>query len=168
MAIPFSLKLRRWPYSLTQPIWRAGLPTTKAYAGTGLVITDPAPMRAYSPISLPQTIVAFAPTDAPRRSMVGLYSFLRATALRGFITLVKTIDGPRNTSSSHTTPVYTLTLFWIFTLRPNFTSGDMTTFCPILQFSPIVQFGIMCEKCHILVPFPIVQPSSTYADSCLK
>lgn len=34
-----------------------------------------------------------------------LYSDRLFTALRGLMTLVKTMDGPRNTSSSHITPV---------------------------------------------------------------
>ena len=45
--------------------------------------------------------------------------------LLGFITFVNTHDGPRNTSSSQITPVYTETLFWIFTLfRSNFPESD--------------------------------------------
>ena len=38
---------------------------------------------------------------------------------------------------------------------PKITSGDITTFCPILQLLPILEFFIICEKCHILVPLPI-------------
>jgi hypothetical protein len=45
----------------------------------------------------------------------------------------------------------------------NTTSGDMTTFCPILQFSPSTQPGIKCEKCQILVPSPIWQGASITA-----
>ena len=49
-------------------------------------------------------LVAFAPIDAPRRTMVARYSCLRDTWLRGFTTLVNTMEGPQNTSSSRTTP----------------------------------------------------------------
>ena len=61
-------------------------------------------MKAYSPSVVPQTIVAFAPIEAPRRTNVRRYSFLRETWLRGFMTFVKTIEGPQNTSSSSSTP----------------------------------------------------------------
>ncbi len=53
----------------------------------------------------PQTMVALAPMLAPRFTSVARYSCLRDTWLRGLITLVNTIDGPQNTSSSSTTPV---------------------------------------------------------------
>jgi hypothetical protein len=43
---------------------------------------------------------AGAPADMGARILVP-----RTTALRGLITFVNTIDGPRNTSSSHSTPV---------------------------------------------------------------
>jgi hypothetical protein len=48
-----------------------------------------------------------------------------------------------------------------FTLLPGTTSGDTTTFCPILQFRPVVQFGIICEKFQILVMSPYL---ATFTD----
>lgn len=105
VAIPFSLKARRCPYSLTQPIRRDGLPTTKAYGGISLVTTAPAPIMAYSPTVWPQTIVAFAPIEAPFPTCVSKYRSLRETALRGLTTFVKTQLGPRKTSSPQVTPV---------------------------------------------------------------
>ena len=57
-------------------------------------------MKLYSPSVTPQTIVALAPIEAPRRTSVGRYSDLRETWLRGLITLVNTQLGPQNTSSS--------------------------------------------------------------------
>lgn len=60
-----------------------------------LVTTAPAPIKEYSPISFPQTMVAFAPMEAPRLTRVLLYSCLRTIALRGLITFVNTMDGPR-------------------------------------------------------------------------
>src|SRR5690606_26627327 len=111
---------------------RAGLPTTSACAGTGLVITAPAPMKAYGPILLPQTIVALAPTVAPLPTCVASYLSRRTTALRGLVTLVNTQDGPRKTSSPQVTPVYNDTLFCTLTLLPNTTPGAITTFCPML------------------------------------
>ena len=110
---------------------------------------------------MPHTTVQFAPSDAPRRTSVVLYSSFRATWLRGLITFVKTIDGPQKTSSSRMQPVYTETLFWIFTLFPIVTSGEITTFWPMLQPAPIVEFFMTCEKCQILVPGPIEHGSST-------
>src|SRR5229473_737809 len=109
----------------------------------------------------PQTTVELAPSDAPWRTSVRLYSFFRATWLRGLVTLVNTIEGPQNTSSSRITPVYTETLFWILTLSPITTSGEITTFCPMLQRSPMRQLLITWEKCQILVPAPMLQGSST-------
>ena len=68
-----------------------------------MVTTAPAPMKAYSPMVWPHTTVALAPMVAPRFTMVRRYSFLRLTWLRGLLTLVNTIDGPQNTSSSSVT-----------------------------------------------------------------
>ena len=52
----------------------------------------------------PQITVALAPMVAPRRTIVGRNSCLRETWLRGLMTLVNTMLGPQNTSSSSTTP----------------------------------------------------------------
>src|SRR5215475_14208789 len=95
----------RSPHRHTHPVCRAGTPTTRAWAETSLVTTAPAPTNAYSPIVTPQTIVEFAPKDAPRRTSVRWYSDFRLTWLRGVITFVKTMDGPQKTSSSSSTPV---------------------------------------------------------------
>ena len=46
------------------PIILPGFPTTNEKSGTSLVITAPAPIKAYFPIVIPQTIVAFAPIVA--------------------------------------------------------------------------------------------------------
>src|SRR5688572_14729406 len=115
-------------------------------------------MKAYLPMSWPQTMVALAPIVAPLPTWVRAYSDLRLITLRGLMTFVNTMEGPRNTSSSQITPVYIDTLFCTLTLLPSTTCGDTTTFWPILQFSPIVQPGIICEKCQIFVPFPIAHP----------
>src|SRR5689334_553956 len=120
---------------------RAGTPAIKPNAGTSLVTTAPAPTKQYSPSVVPQTIVAFAPIDEPRRTSVLRYSFLRDTWLRGFITLVNTIDGPQKTSSSRMTPSYNETLFWILQLSPMRTPFITTTFWPRLQRLPITAPG---------------------------
>ena len=62
-------------------------------------------------MSLPQTIVELAPIEAPSPTCVFEYWPLLFTADRGLITLVNTIDGPRNTSESQVTPEYIETLF---------------------------------------------------------
>src|ERR1035441_6187622 len=103
--VPLAEKSSLIPHAHIHPRRRAGFPTIKAYAGTSRVTTAPAPINAYSPIVIPQTIVLFAPIEAPRFTRVCLYSFLRRTWLRGLITLVNTIDGPQNTSSSRIQPV---------------------------------------------------------------
>ena len=80
---------------------RAGEPTTSANAGTSATTVLPAPTNAPSLMTLPQTIVAFAPMVAPRCTLVDsklFGSFLKAA--RGFRSLVKTANGPTNTSSS--------------------------------------------------------------------
>src|SRR5262249_43113441 len=155
----------RLPQAHIQPMIRAGLPTTRAKSGTSRVTTAPAPMNAYSPIVTPQTIVQLAPKVAPRRTKVGRSSSIRRISLRGLNTLVKTIDGPQNTSSSRVTPSYTETLFWILTPSPILTLGPTTTFWPIRQFFPMCEFFNMCETCQMVVPSPILTFSSTNADS---
>src|SRR5215469_6907958 len=117
-------------------------------------------MNAYRPMVVPQTIVAFAPIDAPRRTTVFSYRWCRRICERGLVTLVNTHDGPQNTSSSRISPVYRETLFWILTLFPTTTSAAIETFCPILQFWPIRQFFSRWQKCQILVPAPISHGSS--------
>ena len=103
MPLPLNLSLQ--PYLLIQPICFAGFPTNKAKSGTLLVTTAPAPIKAYSPISWPHTIVAFAPIEAPLPTWVRAYSLFLFTAERGLITFVKTQEGPKNTSLPQVTPV---------------------------------------------------------------
>ena len=100
----FSLNSNPFPDILTQPICLAGTPTIKAKGFTSLLITAPLPISAYSPIVTPQMIVAFAPIEQPFLRSVFLNSSLRYIKALGFITFVKTIDGPRKTSSSISTP----------------------------------------------------------------
>src|SRR5262249_23537677 len=100
---PFSGASSRTPHEHIHPARRAGTPNISAYGCTSPVTTAPAPMNAYSPIVWPQTIVAFAPIVAPRRTSVCLNSCFRDTWLRGLMTFVNTIEGPQNTSSSRTT-----------------------------------------------------------------
>src|SRR5450759_1207238 len=118
-------------------------------------------MNEYSSRVTPNTIVALAPIVAPRRTSVRLYSFFRDTWLRGLTTLVKTIDGPQNTSSSSSTPSYTDTLFCILTLLPILTPFITTTFCPSEQRSPITAPPSTWQKCQTFVSGPICAPSST-------
>ena len=67
--------------------------------------TAPEPTIAHAPISWPQTIVAFAPIDAPRRTTVLLYPSppLGYFAL-GVRSFVNTQEGPQNTWSPNSTP----------------------------------------------------------------
>ena len=104
-----------------------------------MVTTAPAPIKEYSPKVLPHTIVALAPMVAPFFTNVFLSSFILGMPLLGFITFVKTHEGPQKTSSSRVTPVYKETLFCILHLFPTFTSGPITTFWPILQSFPILE-----------------------------
>ena len=97
------LRAKPQAIDLDQPMRRAGTPTTSAWAGTSRLTTAPAPTKAYSPIVVPQTMVQLAPSVAPRCTRVRRYSCLRDTAERGLSTLVKTMLGPQNTSSSSVT-----------------------------------------------------------------
>src|SRR5215207_829429 len=74
---------------------------------------------------MPQTIVALAPTDAPRRTNVRDSS--HPPVARGLRSFVNTADGPTNASSSSSTPAYTDTLFWIFTRSPTRTPVSTNT-----------------------------------------
>ena len=55
------------PQAHTQPIRRAGLPTTSAWPGTVRVTTAPAPTIANGPTSQPATTIAPAPIEQPSR-----------------------------------------------------------------------------------------------------
>jgi len=113
-------------------------------------------------------MVALAPIVAPFFTRVCLNSFLFETALRGLIILVNTHEGPRKTSSSQITPSYSETLFCTFTWLPNTTVDAIKTFWPMLQLFPMRQPFIRCEKCQMLVPLPIIAPSSITAVGCTK
>lgn len=156
-----------FPQSHTQPITRAGLPTTRAWSSTGCTTTDPDPTVAKEPMSLPQMIVAFAPIDAPRRTTVGVISQSGFTA-RGYMSLVNTALGPTNTSSSRVTPENTETLFWIFTPLPIDAPLSTKTFLPRLQPEPIVAPSRMWQWCQTRVSSPTEAPGSTIAVSCEK
>src|SRR5687768_17622567 len=60
----------RSPHWHIHPTRRAGTPTMSAYGSTSLATTAPAPMKLYSPNVTPQTIVALAPMEVPRRTSV--------------------------------------------------------------------------------------------------
>jgi hypothetical protein len=87
------------------PVCLAGLPTINANARKGLIIIAPAHNKQNTTNSLPLTIVTLDPILAPLRACVVLYSSFLMTALRGLVTLVKTILGPKNTSCSQILPV---------------------------------------------------------------
>src|SRR5258708_15928858 len=101
---PVPLSGRRSPHWHIHPTRRAGTPTTSANGATSVLTTAPAPTKEYSPRVTPLTMVAFAPMEEPRFTSVRRYSPFRDTWLRGVSTLVKTMDGPQNTSSSISTP----------------------------------------------------------------
>src|SRR3972149_11376415 len=77
-----------------------------------------APITAYLPMVVPHTIVEFAPMVAPLLTRVGRNSCFLSIKALGLYTLVNTIDGPQNTSSSRVTPLYMETLFWTLHLSP--------------------------------------------------
>ena len=94
-----------------------GFPITTACAGTSLVTTAPAPIMAHSPIVIPQTIVAFAPIEAPYFTMVSeqtqsseVFNSPSSVIDQGHLSLVKATPGPMNTPSSIVTPCGIMTL----------------------------------------------------------
>ncbi len=50
----------------------AGTPATTVFGGTSFVTTEPAPISAFSPIVIPQSMVALEPMDAPFFTMVSI------------------------------------------------------------------------------------------------
>ena len=117
---------------------------------------------ADSPISTPHTMVAFAPTDAPRLTRVGVGCQSAFTA-RGSRSFVKAADGPMNTSSASSTPRYTDTLFCTFTRSPIWTPWSTKTFFPSVQPAPITEPLRKWLWCQMLVPPPITAPGSITA-----
>jgi hypothetical protein len=88
-----------------RPIRYQGRPAwTRGRRDLELGRLSPAPTMARSPISIPHTMVALAPTEAPRATRAGLSCQSVLTA-RGRRSLVKTADGPTNTSSASSTPL---------------------------------------------------------------
>ncbi len=133
---------------------RPGLPTTTALGGTEPVITAPAPIIALLPMVRPGRIVALAPIDAPRCTIVGGY-LVRWRRLRGIGSLVNVALGPTKTSSSSRTPSHTCTPHLIVTRSPITTSFSMNTPSQMLQSAPIVAFGSTCANAQMRVRSPI-------------
>jgi hypothetical protein len=96
-------RLHTRPQWQTHPACRAGLPITSSKSATSRVTTAPAATIAKAPIAVPHTMVAFAPTEEPRRSLFFTISHDGDTA-RGQRSLVKATCGPMKTSSSIVTP----------------------------------------------------------------
>jgi hypothetical protein len=121
----------------------------------------------YFPIVIPQITVALAPIEAPFSTFVGItfQSVAKALGCRSFVNVA---PGPTKTSFSIVTPLKTETLFWIFTLSPIEVSWSMNTFFAITQFEPNFAPVLIWLLCQIFEPSPIVLPSSTNADSCIK
>ena len=71
------------PQRQTYAIGFAGTPRTTRYAPTSFVTTEPAPTIAYSLMVVPQTIVAFAPIEAPRLTSVRSKAPARFANARG-------------------------------------------------------------------------------------
>ena len=99
----------RRPAGPTQPIRRAGVPTTRAKSGTSCTTTAPAATIAHRPTSTGATQTARAPTEQPCRSVTPT-AFQSAASTRepsgriarGYSSLVSTAAGPMKTPSSTT------------------------------------------------------------------
>src|SRR4051812_46233174 len=125
-------------------------------------------MKQFSPRVTPQTMVAFAPMELPRRTRVGRNlagGFLKAT--RGFMSLVKTMFGPRNTSSSTVTLSQTSTQFLTVTWLPIRAPLSMKAWSPTLQSLPMTAPFMTWAKAQTRVPAPMASDSHR-ARSCTK
>jgi hypothetical protein len=80
------------------------LPATSWCGCTSRVTTEPAATIDERPSTVPQTMVALAPIEAPSWTAVGVTVHAPAEA-RGRRSLVNTALGPTNTSEPSTTPV---------------------------------------------------------------
>src|SRR5678809_1751260 len=80
-------------------IVRAGFPMTTAPGGTSLATTDPAPTRAFSPMTTPGRMVLLAPIFAPFL-MTGPTSESLTPGESGYFALVNTTLGPIQHPSS--------------------------------------------------------------------
>src|SRR5579862_5849120 len=96
----------------TQPIGRAGLPTTSWNGLTSRVTTDPVPTMQNWPSSTPGPIVAFAPTVTPCLTVVDSVSSVGSdvmsarvsgSAARGNVSFVNTTCAANMTMSSMVT-----------------------------------------------------------------
>ena len=86
-------------------------------------------------------MVQLAPKVAPRLTCVFNHvSLLFFNLDLGYLSLVKTHEGPQKTLSSKVTPSYILTLFCILTSFPIITFGPIQTFWPTVQSRPILLF----------------------------
>src|SRR6266536_807018 len=103
----------------------------------------------------PQTTVAFAPMVAPWRTSVGTSrsrDFLRPA--RGARSLVNTMLGPRNTSSSTVTRSHTSTAFFTVTRSPSLAPPSMKTWSQTLQSAPTSAPGRTWAKAQMRVLGP--------------
>src|SRR6266702_3174835 len=134
---------------------RAGLPATRAWSATSWTTTAPAATKAWRPMVTSHTTVALAPTVAPRRTSVGTSSsgaFLKPT--RGVRSLVNTMLGPRNTSSSTVTRSQTSTAFLTVTRSPSRAPPSMKAWSPTLQSAPTTAPGSTWANAQMRVRGP--------------
>src|SRR5205823_3620207 len=99
--------------------------------------------------------VALAPIEAPRFTRVGEnWSGVGGKAARGLRTLVKTMFGPRKTSSSMVTPFQTSTLFFTMTRLPSFAPLSMKAWSHTLQSAATVaertEGALQVDRCRVM------------------
>src|SRR3712207_1516834 len=157
-------RLTTSPHAQTHPWWRAGLPATSWCGATSRVTTEPAATIAARPSTVPHTMVALAPIEAPSWTAVGV-TVHSATEARGRRSLVNTALGPTKTSDPSTTPVYTETLFWILQRSPMTAPASTKTFLPSTHPDPITAPARTCAWCQTRVSAPICAPCSMTAVS---
>jgi len=118
----------------------AGFPTQISPAGTFFVTTEPAPIKAFSPMVIPGSNVEPASTEAPLQILV-LSSFQSGFYALGYISLVNVTLEPIITLSSNSMPSHTCTPHLMVTLFPNFTSFSIKTVGTDINVLPYCRTG---------------------------
>ena len=152
----------------------AGTPATTVFGETSLVTTDPAPIRAFSPIVIPHKMVALDPIEAPFFTMV-LITFQSASVCglpSALVALGKQIVCKHYTVTDKNI-VFNMHAFTNKTMAGNFTIFPYES--AFLNFHKCADFGIVInaaaisiykiENPRILTEFYIIQTLFIIIDS---
>jgi len=118
-------------------------------------------MKAYRPIVVPQTMVAFAADRRAAPDACRAVPLLPCDLRPGFTTFVKTHDGPPEHVVRELDAVVERDVVLDLHTAAILTVDATFTFWPMLHSGPISAPFMTCEKCQMRVPFPIDTGSST-------